>query len=145
MFDFRTVRVILNYVIFRVCENCDQPFLSKVGLEQHLTRQRTEACGFYAKIKKRRKKMEFFHNRWKLIKEERKEKEKEARTGPIESLGYLGKVYGPLSTKEKELILRIVRFNIEGKGYKRLKVSLYVENFNSLAKKCFSTVVCNNC
>ena len=92
--------------------------------------------------------MDFFHNRRKLIKEEKKEslKEKLERTGPIESLGCKEKVYGPLSTKEKELILRIVRFNIEEKGYKRLKVSIYsIENFNSLAKKCFFTMVCNNC
>ena len=91
-----------------------------MGLNQHIGRQTTrkDVCGIYYKIKERLKRKRLYQKRREAVREE-----KITNLGPLEHLIFKKKIRGALSTKEKELIVRIFQRHVTKNGYKRSKVS----------------------
>ena len=96
------------------CETCDRAFCLEEGLKQHIARNANRPCGIFAFVQKRQKQIAFFAERRKAVMSENIE-----NLGPMNNLSK--KSRGPLTTADKETILRIFDVKMMECNFKRTK------------------------
>ena len=107
----------VNFVSYRTCENCGRSFANKNGLQIHITLMKGRPCELYDVLKKRQKRKKFFADRHEAMKGQNI-----SNLGPLVAEdGVPIRKMGPLTTENKEDILRSIHNKMCDNGRKRSK------------------------